>query len=76
MEPTKYYSQSAAVRGCGILKQMIVYAYRNRCTKIARRKGGLRCLGLSGWINLTSGEINLICARILSWVRILGFELC
>ena len=30
MEPTKYYSLSAAVRGCGILKQTIVYAYRNR----------------------------------------------
>ena len=40
MEPTKYYSLWAAARGCGILKQMIVYAYRNRCTRIARRKGG------------------------------------
>ena len=30
MEPTKFYSISAAVRGCGIFKQMIVYAYRNR----------------------------------------------
>ena len=35
MEPTKHYSLSAASRGCGILKQMIVYAYRNRCTRIA-----------------------------------------
>ena len=40
MEPTKYNSLSAAVRGCGIPKQTIVYAYRNRCTRIARRKGG------------------------------------
>ena len=41
MEPTKYYSLlSAAARGCGILKQMIIYAYRNRCTRIAKRKGG------------------------------------
>ena len=40
MEPTKYYSLSAAARGCGILKQTIVYAYRNRYTRIARRKGG------------------------------------
>ena len=39
IEPTKYYSLLAAVRGCGILKQMIIYAYRNRCTRIARRKG-------------------------------------
>ena len=37
MEPTKYYSLSAAARGCGIL---IVYAYRNRSTTITRRKGG------------------------------------
>ena len=40
MEPTKFYSLSAAVRGCGILKQTIVYAHRNRFTRIARRKGG------------------------------------
>ena len=40
MEPTKYYFLSAAARGCGILKQMMVYAYRNRCTRIAWRKGG------------------------------------
>ena len=40
MEPTKYYSLSAAARGCGLLKQMMVYAYRNRCMRIARRKGG------------------------------------
>ena len=40
MEPTKFYSLSAAARRCGLLKQMMVYAYRNRCTRIARRKGG------------------------------------
>ena len=40
MEPTKHCSLSAAARGCGILKQTIIYAYRNRCTRIARRKGG------------------------------------
>ena len=40
MEPTKYYSLSAAARGCGLLKQTMVYAYRNRCTRMARRKGG------------------------------------
>ena len=42
MEPTKYYSLSAAARGCGNLKQTIVYAYRNRFTRIARRKGGYK----------------------------------
>ena len=40
MEPIKYYSLSAAARGCGLLKQTIVYAYRNRCTRIVRRKDG------------------------------------
>ena len=29
-EPTKYYSLSAAARDCGVSKQTIVYAYRNR----------------------------------------------
>ena len=42
MEPTKYYSLAAAARGCGLLKQTMVYAYRNRCTRIARRKGGTK----------------------------------
>ena len=36
MEPTKYYSLSVAARACGLLKQTIVYAYRNRCTRIVR----------------------------------------
>ena len=39
MEPTKYYSLSAAARDCGVSKQMISYAYRNRKTRIVRRKG-------------------------------------
>ena len=42
MEPTKYYSLSAAARGCGLLKQTIIYAYRNRCTRIVRRNGGTK----------------------------------
>ena len=42
MEPTKYYSLLAAARDCGLLKQTIVYAYRNRCTRIVRRKGGTK----------------------------------
>ena len=40
MEPTKYYSLLAAARGCGLFKQMIVYACRNGCMTITRRKGG------------------------------------
>ena len=38
MEPSKYHSLSAAARDCELLKQMMVYACRNRCTRIARRK--------------------------------------
>ena len=57
MEPTKYYSLAAA-RRCWLLKQMMVYAYRNRCTRIARRKGGSKVFRIewlaSPWINLTS----------------------
>ena len=34
MEPTKYYSLSAAAKGCGVSKQMIIYAYRNRKMRI------------------------------------------
>ena len=42
MEPTKYHSLSAAARGCGLLKQTMVYAYRNGRTRVARRKGGTK----------------------------------
>ena len=38
----KYYSTSAAARHCGVTKQMLDYAYRNRCTRIVRRKGGVK----------------------------------
>ena len=50
MEPTKFYSLSAAARGCGLLKQMIVYACRNWCTRIVRRKGGSKVFRIE-WLN-------------------------
>ena len=50
MEPTKFYSLSAAARDCGLLKQMIVYAYRNRCTRRVRRKGGTEEFRIE-WLN-------------------------
>ena len=50
MEPTKYYSLSAAARDCGLLKQTIFYAYRNRCTRIVRRKGGFKVFKIE-WLN-------------------------
>ena len=49
MEPTKYYSLSAAARDCGVSKQMIAYAYKNRKTRIVRRKEDSRFLGLNGY---------------------------
>ena len=49
MEPTKYYSLSAAARDCGVSKQMISYAKRNRKTRIARRKEGFKAFRIE-WL--------------------------
>ena len=35
-DPIKYYSTSAAAKHCGVTKQTLDYAHRNRCM----RKGG------------------------------------
>ena len=40
--PIKYYSTSAAAKHCGVTKQTLDYAHRNRCTRIVRRKGGVK----------------------------------
>ena len=40
--PIKYYSTSAAARHCGVTKQTLDYTHRNRCTRIVRRKGGVK----------------------------------
>ena len=50
MEPTKYYSLLAAAKDCGVSKQMITYAYRNRCTRIVRRKGGSKVFRIE-WLD-------------------------
>ena len=50
MEPTKYYSLSAAAKGCGISKQTIAYAYRNRKTRIVRSKGGFKVFKIE-WLD-------------------------
>ena len=50
IEPTKYYSLSAAARRCGLLKQTMVYAYRNRCTRTAGRKGGYKAFRIE-WLD-------------------------
>ena len=41
-DPMKYYSTSAAAKYCGVTKQTLDYAHRNRCTRIVRRKGGVK----------------------------------
>ena len=38
-DPIKYYSTAAAARHCGVTKQMLDYAHRNRCTRTVRGKG-------------------------------------
>ena len=42
ISPTKYYSTSAAAKHCGVTKQTLDYAHRNRCTRIVSRKGGVK----------------------------------
>ena len=41
-DPIKYYSTSAAARHCGVTKQTLDCAHRNRCTRIVRRNGGVK----------------------------------
>ena len=41
-DPIKYYSTSAAAKHCAVTKQTLDYAHRNRCTRIIRRKGGVK----------------------------------
>ena len=38
----KYHSTSAAAKHCGVTKQTLDYAHRNRCMRIVRRKGGVK----------------------------------
>ena len=41
-DPIKCYSTSAAAKHCGVTIQTLDYAHRNRCTRIVRRKGGVK----------------------------------
>ena len=41
-DPIKYYSTSAAAKHCEVTKQTLDYAHRNRCTRIVKRKGGVK----------------------------------
>ena len=38
----KYYSTSAAARHCGVTKQTLDYTHKHRCSRIVRRKGGVK----------------------------------
>ena len=38
----RYYSTSAAARRCGVTKQKLDYAHKYRCSRIVRRKGGVK----------------------------------
>ena len=49
-ELIKYYSLSAAAKGCGVSKQTIYYAYRNLKTRIVRRKGGFKVFKIE-WLD-------------------------
>ena len=42
ISPVKCYSTSAAAKHCGVTKQTLDYAHRNGCTRIVRRKGGVK----------------------------------
>ena len=49
-DPIKYYSTSAAAKYGGVTKQTLDYAYRNRHTRIIRRKGGVKEFRIT-WLN-------------------------
>ena len=38
----KYYSTSGAARHCGVTKQTLDYTHKHRCSRIVRRKGGVK----------------------------------
>ena len=41
-DPITYYSTSAAARHCGVTKQTLDYPHKHRCSRIVRRKGGVK----------------------------------
>ena len=41
-DPIRYYSTSAAAKHCGVTKQTLDYAHKHRCSRIVRRKGGVK----------------------------------
>ena len=41
-DPIKYYFTSAVARHCGVTKQTLDYAHKHRCSRIVKRKGGVK----------------------------------
>ena len=41
-DPIKYYSTSAAAKHCGVTKQTLDYTHKHKCSRIIRRKGGVK----------------------------------
>ena len=58
-DPIKYYSTLAAAKHCEVTKQRLDYERRNRCTRIVRRKGGVKEFRLT-WLQiyLSHGYMN------------------
>ena len=48
-DPIKYYSTSAAAKHCGVTKQTLDYTHNHRCSRIVRRKGGVKEFRLT-WV--------------------------
>ena len=41
-DPIKNYSTSAAAKHCGVTKQTLDDTHKHRCSRIVRRKGGVK----------------------------------
>ena len=41
-DPIKYHSTSAAARHCEVTKQTLDYTHKHRCSRIVRKKGGVK----------------------------------
>ena len=41
-DPIKYYFTSAAAKHSGVTKQTLDYVHKHRCSRIVRRKGGVK----------------------------------
>ena len=63
-DPIEYYSTSAAAKHCGVTKKTLDYAQRNRCTRIVRRKGGVKEFRITWLIDLPIQWISEFLVKI------------